>query len=116
MAERRASPIGSGLRGQTVSHYKIEEQIGEGGMGVVYRALDTVLERHVAIKFLPEHCAKDANRRARFEREAKLLATLEHRNIGRIYGLETAGENCFLVLELIPGANLGREVPRHCRI
>jgi serine/threonine-protein kinase len=95
-----------GLSGQTVSHYKIEEQIGEGGMGVVYRALDTVLDRHVAIKFLPDRCAKDADRRARFEREAKLLATLEHRNIGRIYGLETAGDNCFLVLELIPGATL----------
>jgi serine/threonine-protein kinase len=95
-----------GVSSQTVSHYKIEEQIGEGGMGVVYRALDTVLDRHVAIKFLPERCAQDPARRARFEREAKLLATLEHRNIGRIYGLETAGDNCFLVLELIPGATL----------
>jgi len=75
-------------------------------MGVVYRALDTVLGRRVAIKFLPGHCATDAARRARFEREAKLLASLEHRNIGRIYGLETAGDACFLILELIPGTTL----------
>src|ERR1044071_9860959 len=106
MPEHGGSPPPLDLSVQTVSHYKIEEQIGKGGMGVVYRALDTVLGRRVAIKFLPEHCAKDAGRRARFEREAKLLAALEHRNIGGIYGLETAGDICFLVLELIPGVTL----------
>src|SRR5579864_8826848 len=106
MPEYEAGPALFGLSGQTVSHYKIEEQIGKGGMGVVYRALDTVLGRRVAIKFLPEHCAKDASRRARFEREAKLLASLEHRNIGGIYGLESSDDLCFLVLELIPGATL----------
>src|SRR6266571_2886485 len=94
MPERGASPAQLGLSGQTFSHYKIEEQIGKGGMGVVCRAFDSILGRRVAIKFLPEHCAKDPGRRARFEREAKLLASLEHRNIGRIYGLETAGDVC----------------------
>src|SRR5690348_10778063 len=107
MAESRATPLSpSDLAGRRLSHYKIEERIGEGGMGVVYRALDTVLGRPVAIKVLPERCANNADRRARFEREAKLLASLEHRNIGRIYGLESSGDLCFLVLELIPGATL----------
>src|SRR5215471_18759313 len=112
MSDRGASPTPVGLSGQVLSHYKIEEQIGEGGMGVVYRALDTSLNRPVAIKFLPPHYAKDADRRARFEREAKLLATLDHRNIGRIYGLETAGDNWFLVLELIPGATIGSRLTK----
>src|SRR6516162_11301587 len=99
MGQPESSPTPPGLVGQTVSHYEIEEQIGEGGMGVVYRALDTILGRPVAIKVLPDRCAKHAERRARFEREAKLLASLDHRNIGAIHGMETAGDLCFLVLE-----------------
>ena len=92
--------------GQTLGHYRIDEQIGAGGMGVVYRATDLNLKRQVAVKMLPEDCAKDPDRRARFEREARLLASLDHRNIGAIHGLELSEGKCFLVLELVPGETL----------
>jgi predicted Ser/Thr protein kinase len=100
------------MTGSSFGNYRLEEQIGKGGMGVVYRAVDAKLGRSVAIKVLPEECAKDPARRARFEREARLLAALEHRNIGRIYGFETAGDHCFLVLELIPGATLASRLAK----
>jgi len=76
--------------GTTISHYKVLEKIGQGGMGEVYRAEDTNLSREVAIKVLPEQFTKDPQRLARFEREAKLLASLNHPNIAAIYGLEEA--------------------------
>ncbi|MCH6570206.1 MAG: protein kinase [Acidobacteria bacterium] len=79
--------------GKTLSHYKVLEKIGQGGMGEVYRAEDTNLSREVAIKVLPEQFTKDPQRLARFEREAKLLASLNHPNIGQIYGIEEAGHN-----------------------
>src|SRR6266498_5915379 len=75
-------------------------------MGVVYRAVDMVLGRSVAIKILPKECASDPDRRSRFEREARFLASLDHPNIGAIHGLEAAGETCFLVLELVPGQTI----------
>ena len=74
--------------GETLGHYKLEEQIGAGGMGVVYRATDTKLGRQVAIKVLPEKFARDAERLARFKREARLLAALNHPHIAAIHGLE----------------------------
>ncbi len=89
--------------GKTLSHYKIIEKIGQGGMGVVYRAEDTNLGREVAIKVLPEQFTQDPQRLARFEREAKLLASLNHPNIAAIYGFEQADDVLFLVLELVPG-------------
>ena len=76
--------------GKTLSHYKVLEKIGQGGMGEVYRAEDTNLGREVAIKVLPEQFTQDPQRLARFEREAKLLASLNHPNIAAIYGLEEA--------------------------
>ena len=79
--------------GTTVSHYKVIEKIGEGGMGEVYRAQDTNLSREVAIKVLPEQFTQDPQRLARFERESKLLAQLNHPNIAAIYGLEEADVN-----------------------
>ena len=96
------------LLGETISHYKILEKIGEGGMGEVYRAEDTNLSREVAIKVLPEQLTKDPQRLARFEREAKLLAQLNHPNIGQIYGIEDAeaGATKALVLQLIEGPSL----------
>jgi serine/threonine protein kinase len=92
--------------GQTLSHFKIVEKIGEGGMGEVYLADDTALDRKVALKFLPEAFTSDPERMARFEREAKLLASLNHPNIAGIYGLEQADGNRFLVLEYVEGETL----------
>jgi serine/threonine protein kinase/Tol biopolymer transport system component len=92
--------------GQTLSHYKILEKIGEGGMGEVYLAEDLTLDRKVALKFLPEAFTSDPERMARFEREAKLLASLNHPNIAGIYGLEQADKTRFLVLEYVEGETL----------
>jgi serine/threonine-protein kinase len=92
--------------GTTLAHFKITGKLGEGGMGEVYRAEDTKLGREVAIKVLPEAFTQDPERLARFEREAQLLASLNHPNIGAIYGLEEADDKRFLVLELIDGDTL----------
>ncbi len=92
--------------GKTISHYKILEKIGEGGMGVVYKAQDTKLDREVAIKVLPEKFMEDLDRLSRFKREAKLLASLNHPNIAAIYGIEEHEDVQFLVLELAEGENL----------
>ena len=87
--------------GKTLGPYKILEPLGAGGMGEVYRARDTKLDRDVAIKVLPEDFAADPDRLARFEREAKLLASLNHANIAAIYGLADEGEISFLAMELV---------------
>jgi serine/threonine protein kinase len=92
--------------GKTISHYRIVEKIGQGGMGEVYLAEDLTLDRKVALKFLPEAFTSDPERMARFEREAKLLASLNHPNIAGIYGLEQADGNRFLVLEYVEGETL----------
>jgi len=97
--------------GQTLGHYRILEQLGQGGMGVVYRAHDTRLNRDVAIKMLPEAFARDPERLARFEREAQALAALNHPNIAAIYGLEEAGDLRYLVLEYVPGEMLRGPLP-----
>ena len=89
--------------GQTIGHYRIEEELGAGGMGKVYRATDSKLGRQVAIKFLPEAFAKDPDWLGRFEREARLLAALNHPNIAAIYGFEEAEGVHYLVMELVPG-------------
>ena len=98
--------------GTTLSHYKVIEKIGQGGMGEVYRAEDTNLSREVAIKVLPEQFTQDPQRLARFEREAKLLASLNHPNIAAIYGLEEAEGVRFLALELVPGETLQERVAK----
>ncbi|MEE8184104.1 MAG: protein kinase, partial [Acidobacteriota bacterium] len=82
--------------GKKLGPYEIIEPIGAGGMGEVYRARDTKLERDVAIKVLPAHLADDPERLARMQREAQLLAALNHPNIAAIYGLEEDGEVQFL--------------------
>jgi Tol biopolymer transport system component len=96
--------------GKTLAHYEVSEQIGAGGMGEVYRAHDTKLGRDVALKILPESFAADADRLSRFEREAKLLAGLNHSNIAAIYGIEESDAQRFLVLELVEGLDLSKRL------
>lgn len=96
--------------GSKIAHYLITGRLGQGGMGEVYRATDTKLDREVAIKGLPESFVQDRERLARFEREAKSLAALNHSNIAGIYGLETNGNSQALVLELIEGTDLSEKL------
>ena len=96
----------------TIAHYKVTAKLGQGGMGEVYRATDTKLDREVAIKVLPESFAQDKERLARFEREAKVLASLNHPNIAGIYGLEQTGNSHALVLELVEGEDLSQRIKR----
>ncbi|MEO8504379.1 MAG: protein kinase [Acidobacteriota bacterium] len=98
--------------GRMLAHYRLVERLGEGAMGVVWKAIDTTLDREVAIKILPEAFAADPERLARFEREAKLLASLNHPNIAAVYGLHTVDGVRFLALELVRGRTL-REVMLH---
>ncbi|MDA2934797.1 protein kinase [Acidobacteria bacterium AH-259-D05] len=98
--------------GTTLSHYKVIEKIGQGGMGEVYRAKDTNLSREVAIKVLPEQFTQDPQRLARFEREAKLLASLNHPAIAAIYSFEHSDDIHFLVLELVEGETLAERVAK----
>jgi serine/threonine protein kinase len=96
--------------GKALAHYKIVEKIGAGGVGEVYRATDSKLGRDVALKMLPEAFAQDAERMARFQREAQVLASLNHPNIGAIYGFEEADSTKALVLELVEGRTLADRI------
>jgi serine/threonine protein kinase len=98
--------------GQKLSHYRLVEKIGEGGMGVVWKAVDTTLDREVAIKVLPEALASDPHRLERFEREAKLLASLNHARIASLHGLHEAEGVRFLSMELIHGEDLSQHLTR----
>ena len=100
------------IPGTRLGPYEIVSALGAGGMGEVWRARDTKLGREVAIKALPEVFAADPDRRARFEREAKLLASLNHPNIGTIHGLEDADGTTALILELIEGDTLAERLQR----
>ena len=96
--------------GSTIGSYRIEELLGAGGMGEVYRARDGTLERDVAIKVLPHHFASDAERLARLRQEARLLAALNHPNIAAIYGVAEAGSDRGLVLEYVEGPTLAERI------
>ena len=96
--------------GKTLAHYEIVGELGRGGMGEVYRAIDTKLKREVAIKVLPEEFTQDRDRLARFEREAQILASLNHPNIATIHGIEDADGVKALVLELVEGPTLAERI------
>ena len=98
--------------GTRLGVYEVTAQIGEGGMGQVYRATDTKLKRQVAIKILPPSVAADPDRLARFQREAEVLASLNHPNIAGIYGLEESGGVSALVMELVEGEDLSQRIAR----
>lgn len=98
--------------GQSIAHYHVQAKIGMGGMGEVYRATDSRLDRDVALKLLPEKFARDTERMARFEREAKVLASLNHPNIASIYGLEESNGARALVMELVEGVTLAERIKR----
>ena len=96
--------------GTRVGISEVTGKLGEGGMGQVYRAHDTSLDRDVALKVLPESFLADPDRLARFQREAKVLASLNHPTIGHIYGLDAAGDGQALVLEIIEGPTLADRI------
>ncbi|MDH3215048.1 MAG: protein kinase [Candidatus Krumholzibacteria bacterium] len=96
--------------GQTIAHYQVSAKVGAGGMGEVYRARDSKLDRDVALKLLPEAFAMDEERLARFDREAKLLAGLNHTHIAAIYGTEHSNGKHVLVLEYVEGEDLAQRL------
>ncbi|RPI27897.1 MAG: serine/threonine-protein kinase [Acidobacteria bacterium] len=101
------------LTGQTLSHYRILEKIGEGGMGVVYRAEDTRLKRSVALKLLPPDRVSAPERKRRFIKEARAASALNHPNIVTIHDIDQAGGLDFIAMEYVTGKTLGRQIPRN---
>ena len=99
--------------GQNLAHYKILEKIGSGGMGAVYLAKDTKLDRNVALKILPPELAENEERRSRFTREAKAIAALNHPNIVTVYSVEEADSIHFITMEHVEGKTLAAALPRH---
>ena len=98
--------------GQNLLPYRFVEKIGEGGMGVVWKAVDTTLDREVAIKVLPDAFAEDTERLARFEREAKLLASLNHPNIATVHSIHEKEGLRFLAMEFVDGEDLAQRLAR----
>src|SRR5215470_12264644 len=98
--------------GTQLGSHEITALLGKGGMGEVYRARDLKLKREVAIKILPEEFARDPERVSRFQREAQLLASLNHPNIAQIYGFDEAGSTRCIVMELIDGETLQERLKR----
>ena len=100
------------ISGRTLGHYRLLERIGEGGMGVVYRAYDEHLQREIALKLLPASVVRDESARRRFRKEALTLARLNHPNIETLHGFEADGDVDFLVMEYVPGITLASKLAR----